>query len=152
MIAQWKLIVLCILISLVCALIYLRVTPNTYSVDALVQVEDTKSAASAALLGELSKMVDQKSPAEAEIQVLTSRMVLGQVIHNLNLDITIKNHDDTFFNRLLSQDKQNIDYKKDAVTFSNKDSYFSIQQFQIPSYYLDKPLYFLKIRAFHFQL
>lgn len=140
MIAQWKLIVLCILISLVCALIYLRVTPNTYSVDALVQVEDTKSAASAALLGELSKMVDQKSPAEAEIQVLTSRMVLGQVIHNLNLDITIKNHDDTFFNRLLSQDKQNIDYKKDAVTFSNKDSYFSIQQFQIPSYYLDKPL------------
>ncbi|EPM0128076.1 Wzz/FepE/Etk N-terminal domain-containing protein, partial [Acinetobacter baumannii] len=107
LIAQWKLIVLCILISLVCALIYLRVTPNTYSVDALVQVEDTKSAASAALLGELSKMVDQKSPAEAEIQVLTSRMVLGQVIHNLNLDITIKNHDDTFFNRLLSQDKQN---------------------------------------------
>ncbi|HGW3737448.1 polysaccharide biosynthesis tyrosine autokinase [Acinetobacter baumannii] len=140
LIAQWKLIVLCILISLVCALIYLRVTPNTYSVDALVQVEDTKSAASAALLGELSKMVDQKSPAEAEIQVLTSRMVLGQVIHNLNLDITIKNHDDTFFNRLLSQDKQNIDYKKDAVTFSNKDSYFSIQQLQIPSYYLDKPL------------
>ncbi|MDC4617301.1 Wzz/FepE/Etk N-terminal domain-containing protein, partial [Acinetobacter baumannii] len=120
LIAQWKLIVLCILISLVCALIYLRVTPNTYSVDALVQVEDTKSAASAALLGELSKMVDQKSPAQAEIEVLTSRMVLGQVINNLNLDITIKNHDDTFFNRLLSQYKQNIDYKKDAVTFSNK--------------------------------
>ncbi|MDC4455734.1 polysaccharide biosynthesis tyrosine autokinase [Acinetobacter baumannii] len=140
LIAQWKLILLCILISLVCALIYLRVTPNTYSVDALVQVEDTKSAASAALLGELSKMVDQKSPAEAEIQVLTSRMVLGQVIHNLNLDITIENHDDTFFNRLLRQDQQNIDYQKDSVTFSNKDSYFSIQKLQVPAYYLDKPL------------
>ncbi|EHU3241779.1 polysaccharide biosynthesis tyrosine autokinase [Acinetobacter baumannii] len=142
LIAQWKLIVLCILISLVCALIYLRITPNTYSVDALVQVEDSKGAASAALLGELSKTVgiEQKSPADAEIQILSSRMVLSQVIHNLNLDITIKNHDDTFFNRLLNQDKQNIDYKKDAVTFSNKDSYFSIQQLQIPSYYLDKPL------------
>ncbi|MFW2794926.1 Wzz/FepE/Etk N-terminal domain-containing protein, partial [Acinetobacter baumannii] len=125
LIAQWKLIVLCILISLVCALIYLRITPNTYSVDALVQVEDSKGAASAALLGELSKTVgiEQKSPADAEIQILSSRMVLSQVIHNLNLDITIKNHDDTFFNRLLNQDKQNIDYKKDAVTFSNKDSY-----------------------------
>ncbi|EPN6553038.1 polysaccharide biosynthesis tyrosine autokinase [Acinetobacter baumannii] len=142
LIAQWKLIVLCILISLVCALIYLRITPNTYSVDALVQVEDSKGTASAALLGELSKTVgiEQKSPADAEIQILSSRMVLSQVIHNLNLDITIKNHDDTFFNRLLNQDKQNIDYKKDAVTFSNKDSYFSIQQLQIPSYYLDKPL------------
>ncbi|WP_255325016.1 Wzz/FepE/Etk N-terminal domain-containing protein, partial [Acinetobacter baumannii] len=115
LIAQWKLIVLCILISLVCALIYLRVTPNTYSVDALVQVEDTKSAASAALLGELSKMVDQKSPAEAEIQVLTSRMVLGQVIHNLNLDITIKNHDDTCFTRFLTKYTQKIHNTKHPV-------------------------------------
>jgi len=142
LIAQWKLIVLCILISLVCALIYLRVTPNTYSVDALVQVEDSKGAASAALLGELSKTVglEQKSPADAEIQVLTSRMVLSQVIHNLNLDITIEDSNNTFLNRLLNQYKQDIDYKNDAVTFTNKDSYFAIQQLQIPSYYLDKPL------------
>ena len=39
LIAQWKLIALCVILSVVCALLYLRVTPDTYSVDALVQVE-----------------------------------------------------------------------------------------------------------------
>ena len=69
LIAQWKLIALCIILSLVFALLYLRTTPNTYSVDALVQVEDSKGA-SAALLGDLSQMIDQKSPAQSEIEIL----------------------------------------------------------------------------------
>ncbi|MFS4157679.1 hypothetical protein B8U75_02150, partial [Acinetobacter baumannii] len=34
LIAQWKLIALCVILSVVCALLYLRVTPDTYSVDA----------------------------------------------------------------------------------------------------------------------
>jgi tyrosine-protein kinase Etk/Wzc len=78
LIAQWKLIALCILLSLICALLYLRTTPDTYSVDALVQVEENKGA-SAALLGDLSSMVEQKQPAQAEIEILKSRLVLGRL-------------------------------------------------------------------------
>ena len=88
LIAQWKLIALCVILSLVCALLYLRATPDTYSVDALVQVEENKGA-SAALLGDLSSMIDQKQPAQAEIEILKSRLVLGTVIQNLNLDLKI---------------------------------------------------------------
>ncbi len=44
LIAQWKLIALCIILSLVCALLYLRTTPDTYAVDAMVQVEDSKGS------------------------------------------------------------------------------------------------------------
>ena len=69
LIAQWKLIALCVILSLVCALLYLRATPDTYAVNALVQVEDSKGA-SAALLGDLSSMIDQKQPAQAEIEIL----------------------------------------------------------------------------------
>ena len=76
LIAQWKIIALCIILSLICALLYLRVTPDIYSVDAMVQVEDSKSAASAALLGELSSVAGsvggQKSPADAEREILNS--------------------------------------------------------------------------------
>ncbi|HCL58984.1 MAG TPA: tyrosine protein kinase, partial [Acinetobacter sp.] len=61
LIAQWKLITICILLSLIAALLYLRITPDTYNVDALVQVEDSKGASSA-LLGDLSNMIEQKSP------------------------------------------------------------------------------------------
>ena len=69
LIAQWKLIALCVILSLVCALLYLRATPDTYSVNALVQVEESKGT-SAALLGDLSNMIDQKQPAQAEIEIL----------------------------------------------------------------------------------
>ena len=88
LIAQWKLIALCIILSLIAALLYLRTTPDTYSVNALVQVEENKGA-SAALLGDLSGMIDQKQPAQAEIEILKSRMVLGNAILKLNLDIVI---------------------------------------------------------------
>ncbi|MEK5745231.1 Wzz/FepE/Etk N-terminal domain-containing protein, partial [Acinetobacter variabilis] len=84
----WKLIALCVILSLVCALLYLRTTPDTYQVDALVQVEENKGA-SAALLGDLSEMIEQKSPAQAEIEILKSRLVLGTVIDRLNLNIRI---------------------------------------------------------------
>ena len=86
LIAQWKLIALCTILSLVCALLYLRTTQDIYAVDALIQVEDSKGAGTAALLGDLSSMVDQKSPAQAEIEILRSRLVLGQVIQQLHLD------------------------------------------------------------------
>ena len=47
LIAQWKLIALCIIFSLICALLYLRTTQDIYAVDALIQVEDSKGAGTA---------------------------------------------------------------------------------------------------------
>ena len=88
-------ITLCVLLSIVCALLYLRTTPDTYAVDALVQVEDSKGA-SAALLGDLSSMIEQKSPAQAEIEILKSRLVLGSVIDHLNLNIRVSGTEDSF--------------------------------------------------------
>src|SRR5690554_1963641 len=77
LISQWKLITLCVILSLVCALLYLRTTLPTYQVDALIQVENSKGA-SAVLSGDLSSALDQMSPAQAEIEILRSRLVLGR--------------------------------------------------------------------------
>ncbi len=139
LIAQWKLIALCIILSLVCALLYLRVTPDTYSVDALVQVEDSKGA-SAALLGDLSQMIEQKSPAQAEIEILKSRLVLGSVIKELHLDIQVSSTENTFTHRLLSNIEYKTEYTKNSVTFRDELKSFEIRQFEIPAYYLDKNL------------
>ena len=143
LIAQWKLIALCIIFSLICALLYLRVTQPIYATDAMVLVEDSKSAASAALLGELSQLsgaMGQKSPADAEIEVLRSRMVLGQVIRDLNLDIEIKAPEDSAFNRLISEKKSTVDYTPTEVVYQNKSSVVQIKQFKVPDFYLDEPL------------
>lgn len=140
LIAQWKVIALCVILSLICALLYLRVTPNTYSTDALVQVEDSKGAGAAALLGDLSSVVDQKSPAQAEIEILKSRMVLGQVIQDLNLNIRIHDDEDSKLHRLLTQDDILLDYRKDGVFYQKNQSNFLIKQFDVPLAYQNKAL------------
>ena len=140
LIAQWKVIALCVILSLICALLYLHVTPNTYSTDALVQVEDSKGAGAAALLGDLSSVVDQKSPAQAEIEILKSRMVLGQVIEDLNLNIRIHDDEDSKLHRLLTQDDILLDYRKDGVFYQKNQSNFLIKQFDVPLAYQNKAL------------
>ena len=139
LIAQWKLIVLCMILSLVCALLYLRTTPNTYSVDALLQVEDSKGA-SAALLGDLSSMVEQKSPAQAEIEILKSRLVLGSVIKTLNLDIKISGTENSFFDRLLSPHDYQTTYNRKSIVFKDDATSFDVRQFDVPAAYLNKNL------------
>ena len=143
LIAQWKVIALCIILSLICALLYLRVTSPIYSTDALILVEDGKSAASAALLGNLGSLaggVGGKSPADAEIEILNSRLILGQVIKNLNLNILIKDNQSGLFNRLTSQDKIKLNYTSEAVSYSRNHSTLLIKKLEVPSFYEDKPL------------
>lgn len=139
LIAQWKLIALCIILSLICALLYLRTTPDTYTVDALVQVEDSKGT-SAALLGDLSSMIEQKSPAQAEIEILKSRLVLGEVINHLNLNIRISGTEDSFWNRLMAKHKYSTEYSKKSVLFKDNQNSFDVRQFDIPQYFQDKNL------------
>jgi tyrosine-protein kinase Etk/Wzc len=139
LIAQWKLITLCILLSLICALLYLRTTPDTYAVDAMVQVEDSKGT-SAALLGDLSGMIDQKSPAQAEIEILKSRLVLGTVINRLNLNIRVSGTEDSFWNRLIAKHEYATEYSEKSVLFKDNQKSFDIRQFEIPKYFQDKNL------------
>lgn len=143
LIAQWKVIALCVILTLICALLYLRVTSPVYSTDAMVQVEDGKSAASAALMGELKDVaggLGQKSPADAEIEILNSRLVLGKVINNLNLNIQIQDNADNFLHKLISKDKTKLSYSAKAVDFQKNQSSFSILKLDIPEYYYDKKL------------
>lgn len=143
LIAQWKVIVLCVILTLICALLYLRVTSPVYSTDAMVQVEDGKSAASAALMGELKDFaggLGQKSPTDAEIEILNSRLVLGKVINNLNLNIQIQDNEATFLHKLISKEKTQLSYSPKAVDFQKNQSSFSILKLDIPEYYYDKKL------------
>ena len=139
LIAQWKLIALCVILSLVCALLYLRTTPDTYAVNALVQVEESKGT-SAALLGDLSSMIDQKQPAQAEIEILKSRLVLGTVIQNLHLDLKVSGTENSFIDRLFSPHDYVTEYKNKSVTFKDNEKSFEVRQFNVPNVYRDKDL------------
>ncbi|MEQ1248645.1 polysaccharide biosynthesis tyrosine autokinase [Acinetobacter soli] len=145
LIAQWKLILLCMLLAIVFALLYLRVTPDTYSVDALVQVESQKGGASAALLGqELSSIMDGagigQQLAQTEIEILKSRLVLGSTIKELNLDTQIYPSNNSIFQRLISNSKFTLQHSSRGVKVENDMDSFDVQQLVVPHKFLNKSL------------
>lgn len=139
LIAQWKLIALCIILSVVCALLYLRTTPDIYQVDALVQVEEKKGA-SVVLSGNLSSALDQMSPAQAEIEILKSRLVLGTVINHLNLNVNITPTENSFWNKILKSSTYKTEYSEKSILFNENRKSLDIRSFEIPSFFLNRNL------------
>lgn len=60
-----------------------------YEANSLIQVEDSKGGNMGSLLGDMGSMFDIKSPATAEIEILRSRLVVGQAVANLQLDLSV---------------------------------------------------------------
>lgn len=67
---------------------YALISPPIYQADALVQLEE-KSSGGLAVSTELNDLLGGTAPQSvAEIEILRSRMILGKVVENLNLDQT----------------------------------------------------------------
>lgn len=64
---------------------YAYVAPRIYQADALIQVE-TENKGNAAL-GDMAELLGGKAPVTGEIEIVKSRMVLGQVVDKLGLTI-----------------------------------------------------------------
>lgn len=145
LIAQWKLIAVCVLLSLICAILYLRATPATYAVDGLVQVESGKGGASAALLGQqLSSIMDTaglgQQQAQAEIQILQSRLVLGTTVQTLNLDIQVKPTQNSLLQRIITKPDFQTQYSAAGVAIHNDSDNLTIQELKVPESFEDKAI------------
>ena len=66
----------------------LMATP-IYKADSLIQIEDIKGNNPLGMIGDAGSLFDVKSPAAAEIEILRSRLVVGQAVSNLQLDLTV---------------------------------------------------------------
>lgn len=60
-----------------------------FEANTLIQVEDSKGNPMGALMGEAGSLFDVKSQATAEIEILRSRLVVGQAVSNLQLDLSV---------------------------------------------------------------
>jgi tyrosine-protein kinase Etk/Wzc len=63
---------------------YAMLATPIYKADALIQVE-TKSSGMSALVGDMGDMFSSESSATTEVEIIKSRMILGQTIDKLNL-------------------------------------------------------------------
>ncbi len=86
--SKW-LILLCTLIFGIGGVLFVESVKPVYKVDALVQLEVAKDSKALNPLGAMADMFNVASPAETEIEVIKSRMVLGRVVEKLHLNVVV---------------------------------------------------------------
>lgn len=86
---KWLIIVITALFALA-GVVYATVSTPIYRADALVQVEDMGRFSSP--LSNMREMLGQEPRVEAELQILSSRMVLGRTVDQESLDLVVRPH------------------------------------------------------------
>ncbi|NGM87658.1 polysaccharide biosynthesis tyrosine autokinase [Parapusillimonas sp. SGNA-6] len=84
--ARWLILAIALIATLVGGA-YAFLSQPVYRADSLIQVEQSQSNTSN-LLSEMSTLFDVQSPASAEIELLRSRLVVGQAVDMLQLHIS----------------------------------------------------------------
>ncbi len=85
---RWWALFAGLLLGLAVGMAYLWQATPVYRADALVQVETEKGTLGLPL-GELAEMMGAEVSVSAEMEILKSRMVLGQVVRELSLDLVV---------------------------------------------------------------
>ncbi|MBV8042440.1 tyrosine-protein kinase Wzc [Pluralibacter sp.] len=122
------------------SVIYVLFATPIYSADALVQIEQNTSSS---LVQDLSSALSNKPPAaDAEIQLIQSRMVLGKTVEDLNLDIAVTKN--TFvllgagWERLMGRAGESVTVNSFTLPAGMKDQVFTLEvlgptQYQLTS-------------------
>ena len=122
---KWFIIIITVLFMGLGVAYALLSTP-VYKADALLQVEK-KSSGMPALSGDMADMFAKESEAETEIQIMTSRMVIGEVVDQLDLTILSRPRYTPIIGEFLARRSGN----KDEVL---------ITELQVPQSVIGKPL------------
>ncbi|CAI1722893.1 tyrosine-protein kinase Wzc [Serratia proteamaculans] len=110
----------------VVGIIYSIFSTPVYQADAMVQVEQN---AGNSILSDFSQMLPSSQPGSAtEIELISSRMVIGKTVDDLNLDIAVNQDYFPMFGRGWER-------------LSGKEpSEISINRLRVPDYMVEKPL------------
>ena len=102
-----------------------------YKADALLQVEDKQGGVPG--FSELNELFTEESSADAEIQIIRSRMVLGEIIDQLQLDIKVAPDRFPFFGRIGAPDPAPEFVPKPLFAgYRDSETFVTIKSFQVP--------------------
>lgn len=81
----------CVLVFATFAFLYAQIARNEYTASSVVQIEKRASniALPSELIGELLTGGDQESELQTEFHVIKSRLTLGEVVRELDLNVTV---------------------------------------------------------------
>lgn len=82
--AKW-LIILTTFVFAVCGIAFALLSTPIYKADALIQIEEKSSGGISSMVGDMGDMFSQESSATTEVEIIKSRMILGETVDKFNL-------------------------------------------------------------------
>lgn len=134
----WKIIVFFAVLGLIIGVLYSRYVNPTFKSDALVQIEENSKGV-AALGADISELVGSEvSKAQAEAELIRSRMILEPVVSLLHLRIRLSDPNVGTLDRIKSNSTATQINKPEGVSLKTKDGEVEISQFNVSQEYLNQ--------------
>ena len=135
----WKIIVFFAVLGLLIGILYSRYVNPTYRSDALIQIEENSKGV-AALGADISELIgSQASKAEAEAELIRSRMILEPVVNLLHLRIQLSDPNIGALDRIKSNSTDTQINKPEGVSLKIEDGKVEVSQFNVSQDYLNQP-------------
>jgi len=135
----WKTILFFAILGLLIGILYSRYVNPTYKSEALIQI-DEKSSGISELGGDISELIGaEDSKAQAEAELIRSRMVLEPVINSLHLRIRLADPEVGAIDRIVNDRTNTAIHTPEGVSLTTTDGQASISQFNVSQGYLNQP-------------
>ncbi|MDX1787586.1 MAG: polysaccharide biosynthesis tyrosine autokinase [Psychrobacter sp.] len=135
----WKIIVFFAVLGLLIGILYSRYVNPTYRSDALIQIEENSKGV-AALGADISELIgSQASKAEAEAELIRSRMILEPVVNLLHLRIRLSDPNISAIDKIKSNSTDTQINKPEGVSLKTEDGKVEVSQFNVSQDYLNQP-------------
>lgn len=135
----WKIIVFFAILGLIVGVLYSRYVNPTFRSDAIIQIEENSKGA-AALGADISELIgSQASKAEAEAELIKSRMILEPVVNLLHLRIRLSDPNVSAIDRIKSNSTDTQINKPEGVSLKTEDGEVQVSQFNVSQEYLNQP-------------
>lgn len=134
----WKSIVFFAVLGLIIGVLYSRYVNPTFKSDALIQIEENSNGV-AALGADISELIgSEASKAEAETELIRSRMILEPVVSLLHLRILLSDPNIGALDRIKSNSTATQINTPEGVSLETKDGEVEVSQFNVSQEYLNQ--------------
>jgi len=135
----WKIIVFFAVLGLLLGILYSRYVNPIFKSDALIQIEENSKGV-AALGADISELIgSEASKAEAEAELIRSRMILEPVVNLLHLRIRLSDPNIGAIDRIKSNSTDTQINKPEGVSLKAEDGKVEVSQFNVSQDYLNQP-------------
>lgn len=153
--SKWLIISVTIL-ALTLGIAKALISTPIYQADAMLQVEETSQPLGA--LGPIAELVESKVPIQTEIEIIKSRMILGEAVTNLGMEVIAKPKYFPIVGQSIARNFQQRNNKEISEPFFNYAEYawggekIKIDTLNVPNDWIGKVLILIAGEKGRFQL